>query len=35
MPLKKFGAKKSGLVIKRKSFPPNQNENTELFKEIE
>ena len=35
MPSKKFGAKRSGLVIKRKSSPPNQNENTELFKEIE
>lgn len=35
MSSKKFGAKRSGLVIKRKSSPPNQNENTKLFKEIE
>ena len=34
MPSKKFGAKRSGLVIKRKSSPSNQNENTELSKEV-
>jgi len=34
MPSKKFGAKRSGLVIKRKSSPSDPNENTELSKEV-
>ena len=34
MPSKKFGAKRSGLVIKRKSSPSNQNENTEFSKQV-
>ncbi|MDA7514421.1 hypothetical protein N8513_00305 [bacterium] len=34
MPSKKFAAKNSELLIKRKSSPPNQNENTELINEI-